>query len=73
MSAEVTILIADQARMASFRDAVRLPGRVMRFWSNDLVQAFDSIKTNQPGLVAIDGQFANTPEGRALIDRIDKL
>jgi hypothetical protein len=73
MSTEVSVLIADPARMAAFRDGVRLPGRVLRFASSNLAVAFDSIKTNQPGLVAIDGQFAETPEGRALIDRIDKL
>jgi PilZ domain len=73
MAAQVTVLIADPARLDAFGDAVRLPGRVLRFESSDLVPAFDSIRTSQPGLVAIEGQFAETPEGRALIDRIHTL
>jgi len=73
MASDVTVLIADPTRMAAFRQGVRLPGRVLRFVSSNLVLAFDSIKTNQPGLVAIDGKFAETPEGRALIDRIHQL
>jgi PilZ domain-containing protein len=73
MSANVTVLIADPERLATVRDLAPLEGRVMSFVSSDLVLAFDSIKTNHPGLVAIDGEFAETDEGRALIDRIDKL
>jgi PilZ domain-containing protein len=73
MSAEITVLIADPTRITALRDEVRLPGRVLPFASSNLVVAFDSIRTHQPGLVAIDGQFAATLEGQALIDRIDEL
>jgi hypothetical protein len=73
MPAEVTVLLADPARMPVLRDALRLPGRVLRFATLNLPSVFDSIKQNQPGLVAIDALFAQTKEGQAFIDRVQKL
>src|SRR5262249_32482878 len=72
-SADVTILLADPARMPVLRDALRLPGRVLRFATLNLPSVFDSIKSNQPGLIAIDAAFAQTPEGHAFIERVRKV
>jgi PilZ domain len=73
MSADVSVLIADPARMPALRDGLRLPGRVLRFGTLNLPSVFDSIKSNQPGLVAVDAVFAQRPEGVAFIDRVQKL
>jgi PilZ domain-containing protein len=56
--------------MAAFRDSLRLPGRVLRFATLNLPSVFESIKSNQPGLVAIDAVFAQTPEGQAFVERV---
>jgi PilZ domain-containing protein len=59
--------------MSALRDGLRLSGRVLRFASTTLATAFESVRSNQPGLVALDAMFAETLEGRAFIDRVDKL
>src|SRR5689334_2037664 len=59
--------------MPVLRDALRLPGRVLRFATLNLPSVFDSIKQNQPGLVAVDAVFAQAKEGVAFIDRVQKL
>jgi hypothetical protein len=59
--------------MAAFRAELRLPGRVLHFVTTNLSAAFDTIRSHQPGLIAIDGEFAETLAGRTLIDRVDKL
>jgi hypothetical protein len=73
MAADVTFLLADPGRITQFRDNVRLPGRVQRFSTLNLPSVFDAIKANQPGLVAIDAIFAQTAEGQAFVDRVQKL
>jgi len=70
---ELTVLVADAQRMSVFRDGLRLDGRVLRFMTNNLATALESIRTNSPGLVAVDAAFAGTPEGRAFLDRVVKL
>jgi hypothetical protein len=59
--------------MAALRAELRLPGRVLHFVTSNLAAAFDAIRSHQPGLVVIDGEFAETLAGRGFIDRVDKL
>src|SRR3981189_1280606 len=73
MAADVTVVIADPQRMAAIRDELRMPGRVLRFSSSNLPSVLESIRANQPGVVAIDALFAETVAGRAFIDRVDQL
>jgi len=73
MAADVTVLIADPLRMAAIRDELRMPGRVLRFSSSNLASVLESIRANQPGIVAVDALFAETPPGKAFIERVDQL
>jgi len=73
MPAEVSVLLADPARLTAFRDGIRLPGRVLRFATINLASVLDTIKASRPGLVAIDGVFAQRLEGQAFVDRVRKL
>ena len=73
MSADITVLIADPQRLAAIRDELRMPGRVLRFSSSNLPSVLESIRANQPGVVAVDALFAETAAGRAFVDRVDKL
>ena len=73
MANEVAVLIADPPRMAAFRDELRLAGRVLRFSSSNLASVFESIRANQPSLVAIDALFVETAAGKAFVDRVEKL
>jgi len=73
LAADVTVLIADPQRLAAIRDELRMPGRVLRFSSSNLPSVLESIRANQPGLIAVDALFADTPAGRAFVDRVDSL
>jgi hypothetical protein len=73
MPNDITVLVAEPQHVAVFRDRLHLSGRVLRFASTNLATAFESIKTNQPRLVAVDGGFAKTAEGLAFIDRVARL
>ncbi len=70
---QLTVLVADPGRMPALRDGLRLDGRVLRFMSTNLTTAFDSIRANNPGIVAVDAAFAETAPGRAFLDRIAAL
>jgi hypothetical protein len=59
--------------MASVRDGLHLPGRMMHFSSGSLASAIESIKTYQPKVVAVDALFAQTASGAAFVDRVDAL
>jgi PilZ domain-containing protein len=73
MGNDITVLIADPQRMTAFRDELHLRGRVLRFSSTNLASVLESIRTNQPGIVAIDSVFAGTAQGRIFVERIGKL
>src|SRR3954467_991931 len=73
MPHDLTVLIADPPRMASFRDELRLPGRVLRFSSSNLPTVLESIRANQPGTIAIDAQFVATAAGQAFVDRVGQM
>src|ERR1700730_12503057 len=73
MAGDVSVLIADPQRLATLRDTLRLPGRVLRFSSNNLASAFESVRAHQAGMIALDALFAGTPEGQAFINRLGQL
>ncbi len=73
MASDVTIVIADPARVVAIREGASLPGRVMSFTSASLGSAFESIRAYRPKTVAIDAIFAETPPGAAFIDRVEAL
>ena len=71
MAHDVTVVVADPPRMASFRDELHLAGRVLRFSSSNLATVFESIRANQPGTIAIDGLFVGTPAGKAFVKQLE--
>jgi hypothetical protein len=73
MANDLTVLVADPPRMASFRDELRLEGRVLRFSSSNLASVFESVRANQPAIIAVDALFVATPAGKAFIDRVEHL
>ena len=73
MPAAVSVLVADPSRMTAVGGSIQLPGRVLRFVSSNLAAALEGIRVNRAGLLAVDGQFAATPEGQAFIDRVQTL
>lgn len=70
---QLTVLVADPGRMPALRDGLRLDGRVLRFMSTNLATAVESIRANNPGIVAVDAAFAETAAGRAFLDRVAAL
>jgi hypothetical protein len=73
VAADLTVVIADPLRVAAFRDELHLAGRVLRFSSSNLASVFESIRANQPGVVAVDAIFADTAAGQAFIERVAQL
>jgi hypothetical protein len=70
---DITVVIATTARMPLIQSASLFSGRVIRFTDNKLAAAFESIQLNHPRLVAIEAPFAQTPQGQAFIERVEKL
>jgi PilZ domain len=73
MPAAVSVLVADANRMTAVGGSIILPGRVLRFVSSNLSAALEGIRASKAGLLAVDAQFAATPEGQAFIERVQKL
>ena len=61
MPSDMTIIVADPARIPAIRDGMVLPGRMMYFTAGNAVSAFDTIRAHQPKLVVVDALFARTP------------
>ena len=59
--------------MAAIRSGLSLSGRLIRFSSDHLGEAFESIQLNHPKLIAVDALFAATPSGHAFLQRVEKL
>ena len=59
--------------MPLIQSASLFSGRVIRFTDNKLTAAFESIQLNHPRLVAIEAPFAQTPQGQAFVERVEKL
>jgi PilZ domain-containing protein len=73
MPSDVSVVVADVCRIASVREGLHLPGRMMHFSTGSLASAIESIKTYQAKVVAVDALFAQTPSGAAFVDRVDAL
>jgi hypothetical protein len=73
MPSDMTIVVADGARLAAIRNTMQLPGRALHFNASSVSAALESIRMNRPRLVAVDAVFAHTPAGIAFIDCVDTL
>jgi hypothetical protein len=73
MPSDVTIVIAETARMPTIRDGLHLAGRGRYFTDSNLAAALESIRAHRPQLIAVDALFAQTPQGLAFIDRVEKM
>lgn len=73
MASDITVVVATTARAPLIQAAAVFSGRVIRFTDNKLTAAFESIQLNHPKLVAIEAPFAQTPQGQAFIERVEKL
>jgi hypothetical protein len=73
MPSDITIVVADPSRMAGIRSGLTLPGRVLWFPATKLASAWDSIQMNHPKLIAVDALFAETPQGKTFLERLDTL
>jgi hypothetical protein len=69
----ITVVIATTARMPLIQAASLFAGRVIRFTDIKLPAAFESIQLNHPRLIAIEAPLAQTPQGKAFLERVDKL
>jgi hypothetical protein len=70
---DVSVIVADVNRLASIREGVRLPGRMMHFTSGSLAAAMESIRSCRPRIIAIDALFAQTSPGAAFLERVEAL
>ena len=73
MPSDITIVIADASRMPAMRNALTLQGRAMWFPGNKMGSAWESIQLNHPKLVVVDAQIGETPQGQALLERVEKM
>jgi hypothetical protein len=73
MPSDITIIVADAARIPAIRDGVLLTGRMMYFTASNVASAMDTIRAHQPKLVVVDALFARTPPGVAFVERVEQL
>ena len=73
MPSDITIIVADAARIPAIRDGALLPGRMMYFTASNVASAMDTIRAHQPKLVVVDALFARTPPGVAFVERVEQL
>jgi hypothetical protein len=73
MPSNVTVLIADAQRIPAVRAESPIEGPVLFFSNANLASALESIRAHDPRIVALESQFALTPEGRAFIERLRAL
>src|SRR5262245_63647867 len=73
MPSDISIVIADPAKLAAIRENVSLPGRLMPFAGTALASALASIQAYRPKTIAIDSMVAETPSGSAFLDQIEPL
>jgi hypothetical protein len=72
-SPDLVVVIADALRLRAIRLAGHFHGRVLYFSDSNLISAFESIRAHEPAVVALEGHFAHTPQGRAFAERLQKL
>lgn len=73
MRTDLAVVIADAFRLRAIRLASPLMCRVLYFTDTNLVSAFESIRANEPGIIALESHFAHTAEGRRFVDRLQSL
>ena len=73
MPSDITIAVADAARLPAIRDSMHLPGRALHFTTGNLTAALESIRTYRPKLVVVDALWAQTPPGVAFLERVELL
>ena len=73
MSRDLVVVIADAFRLRAIRYESPFKSRVLYLTDSSLAAAFESIRAHEPGAVALETHFAHTPEGRAFIDRLQRL
>jgi PilZ domain-containing protein len=73
MAADITVVVADPARIDAVRATVSLPGRVMSFPTNGIGSAVASIRAYRPKTVAVDAIFADSPYGATFLDQVEAL
>jgi len=73
MPSDVSVIVADNTRLAPIRDSASLPGRHMPFASSALASALASIQAYRPKVIAVDAIFAETPAGATFIEQIEPL
>jgi hypothetical protein len=69
---DLVVVVADALRLRAIRLAAQFRGRVLYFTDSNLASAFESIRAHEPGVVALEGQFAHTPAGVAFAQRLQK-
>src|SRR5712692_5067229 len=72
-TSDLAVVVADAIRLRAIRYASPFSCRVLYFTDSNLVSAFESIRTHEPRVVALESHFAHTAEGRAFVDRFQKL
>ena len=70
---DLVVVVADALRLRAVRLAGHFHGRVLYFSDSNLISAFESIRAHEPGVVALEGHFAHTSEGRAFAERLQKM
>src|SRR5437660_11209519 len=73
MSDTVTVLIADAQRMPALRASGPIPGSVLYFSDANLASALESIRAQTPKIIALETSFADSPAGKAFVDRLRAL
>lgn len=73
MPSNITVVIATTVRMPAIQSVSLFSGRVIRFTDNKLAAALESIQLNHPRLIAIEALLAQTPAGKAFIERVERL
>ena len=64
------MLIASAERLPTFTAQSGDGGKLLAFTDVDALRALDAITSRRPAVVVLDGTFATTARGRALINRI---
>ena len=70
MAADIVVLIADAVRLRAIREASPFPYRVLYFTDSNLASALGSIRAHEPSRIALDIEFAHSPQGRAFVDKL---
>lgn len=73
MANNITVVVAEPKRVQTLKVESHLPGTVLYFSSTNLASALESIRAHAPHIVAVESQFAESPEGLAFVSRLHAL